>query len=169
MCIRDRDNGNINLNADADITVDNAGSIRGSLSAFTNASETSNMDANETHTTIDASDPMNTVTTRQFSDSSSSSFTSIGGDITGTYSGTNGTLNFTPAANGQISQNAQGDSTIAISGDVFGNVFSTAGSGNNSEASSMSETNSVMDTNGDGSNDFTSANSSASTLSLIHI
>ena len=157
------DNGNINLNADADITVDNAGSIRGSLSAFTNASDSSNMDANETHTTIDASDPMNTVTTRQFSDSSSSSFTSIGGDITGTYSGTNGTLNFTPAANGQISQNAQGDSTIAISGDVFGNVFSTAGSGNNSEASSMSETNSVMDTNGDGSNDFTSANSSAST------
>ena len=157
------DNGSVSLTADGDIAIDNAGSIRGSLSASTNAFETSNMDANETHRTVDASDPMNTVTTTQFSVSSSSSSTAIGGDITGTYSGTNGTLNFTPAASGQISQNAQGDSAIAISGDVFGNVFSTAGSGTNSQFSTMTETNSVIDTNGDGNNDFTFARSNAST------
>lgn len=63
-----------------------------------------------------------TTTTTQ----SSSSSETIGGDVTGTYAGINGSLNFGTGNDGSVSQFSAANSTATVSGSVYGDVSSTA-------------------------------------------
>jgi len=155
------DKGSSNFNAHGDITISNAGIMRGTIFAGTSGFDNSNTNMDSSSFVTDMSDAKNTVRMNEFTSSGTNMSKAIGGDITGTYSGTNGTLNFSPAANGSITQNAQGNSTATISGAVFGNVNSNAGLGFTNESSFINMNKSTSDDNGDGSDSSTSSSSNS--------
>lgn len=154
--------GNVNLTAGGDITIINEGDVRGSTYAQSSGTKYVSSSADST-TAVDDGKGGGSFTEQQ---SGSETYTSTGGNVTGTYAGANGTLNFDDSpALGNVTQVADRASTVTVSGAVFGNVSSTAGNAGSASSSSKyssSET-SVFDIDGNGSFAAEYANSSETT------
>lgn len=143
--------GSIVLNSAADISIVNAGAVRGTTKAttFGATTETANSSSGSTVTTPGKA-PVLDVTATTTKSASSTTVTNTAGSIVGTYSGSNGSLNFAPIVDGSISQNAAKDSSLTVSGTVFGAVNSAAGNGVNSTTSNTELTETRLDTAGTG-------------------
>ncbi|WP_097092478.1 autotransporter domain-containing protein [Novosphingobium sp. Chol11] len=96
------------------VTVGNNGQVLGQTTASSGSTVSTS-----TGPTVTVS---GTTTTTQ----SSSSSEIIGGDVTGTYAGINGSLNFGTGNDGSVSQFSAANSTATVSGSVYGDVSSTA-------------------------------------------
>lgn len=148
-----------------DVTIVNEGVVRGTTSASSlGTASTYASTSQTTKTTATGTAPAPDITTTITSSASESSSTAIGGSVNGTYAGANGTLNFDSPTLGSVSQVANQDSTATVTGAIYGNLSSTAGSGTNSNSSSSSESTTILSdevpTNGTYS--YTSASESES-------
>lgn len=143
--------GNISLNGAGDISIVNAGAVRGTTTATTSGAttETTNSSVGSIVTTPGKA-PVLDVTATSTKNASSTTITNTAGSIVGTYSGSNGSLNFAPIVDGSISQNAAKDSSLTVSGTVFGAVNSAAGNGVNQTSSTTELTETRLDTAGTG-------------------
>lgn len=155
--------GNVNLTAGGDITILNQGDVRGTTYAQSTGGKSVSSSSYST-TSIDDGKGGSSFTEQG---TQSTSYVSTGGSVTGTYAGANGTLNFSPAAIGNVTQVADQASTVTITGAVLGNVSSVAG--NAGVASSSSETSgkgtTIVDVDGTGS--FTGGYSESSETTAI--
>lgn len=142
--------GNTSANSVGDITYSNSGAVRGQTSL--NSSGTFNEGSTTTFTsssTVITPAPTDKTTTVNKLDQISSQG-SNGGSVTGTYAGANGTLNFAPAADGSVFQSANKDSTATVSGSIFGNLNSDAGTGFATKGTFSQNSTTVLDTTGKG-------------------
>ncbi|KHK93579.1 hypothetical protein LK12_04890 [Novosphingobium malaysiense] len=116
--------GNVSVFGVTGADVTNSGQVTGSTYVATGGSQTdSSYDSSQTTATADG------VTTVTNTATFSGTTTGISGDITGTYSGTNGEVSFSPISEGNITQNASGNSTVDASGTIYGSIASSAGQG----------------------------------------
>ncbi|WP_449474343.1 autotransporter domain-containing protein [Sphingobium chungangianum] len=120
--------GRISGDVDADsdtgaITIANNGQVLGQTTASSGSTVSTS-----TGPTVTVS---GTTTTTQ----SSSSSETVGGDVTGTYAGINGSLNFGTGNDGSVSQFSAANSTATVSGSVYGDVSSVAQGGSSATAS----------------------------------
>lgn len=149
--------GGVDASAIDDVTIVNNGSVFGATEATSTGNEVSS--SPPAPTTASATTAGVTTTTTETKSESSSK--AIGGNVEGTYAGTNGTLNFV-GGDGSIHQQADKASKAIITGTVYGSVTSAAGSANSAGASE-SKLIEVRDGTGDGSNSFMSSSSSTLT------
>lgn len=141
--------GGVSLNAVGDITVDNSGAIFGQTVAVSHAVDTArSSEYTSKSSTAIATPPALDVTTFTESTKTQDSSNAVGGNVTGTYGGSNGTINFV-SADGSITQTADKASTANVSGSLFGSLNSTAGSSNYSDQSELLTT-IVVDSAGTG-------------------
>lgn len=143
--------GNISLSGAGDISIVNAGAVRGTTTATTSGgtTETTKSSIGSIITTPGTA-PVLDVKATSTKNASTTTFTNTAGSIVGIYSGSNGSLNFDPIVDGSINQNAAKDSSITVSGAVFGAVNSTAGSGVNQTTSNTELTETKINTAGTG-------------------
>lgn len=111
--------GRISGDVDADsdtgaITIANNGQVLGETAASSGS------------TVSTSTGPTVTVSGTTTTTESSSSSETVGGDVTGTYAGINGSLNFGTGNDGSVSQFSAANSTATVSGSVYGDVSSTA-------------------------------------------
>ena len=111
--------GRISGDVDADsdtgaITIANNGQVLGQTTASSGS------------TVSTSTGPTVTVSGTTTTNESSSSSETVGGDVTGTYAGINGSLNFGTGNDGSVSQFSAANSTATVSGSVYGDVSSTA-------------------------------------------
>jgi hypothetical protein len=134
----------VTVNALGDITIVNNGVVRGATSA-SSAGSTFKRDTVSIGTVSVAKGtaPAPDITTRLIKTSDIRSTSVTGGSVTGTYAGANGTLNFDDPTTGSVSQSANKDSTATVTGAVYGNLTSTAGTGTNSNYAETTENSSV--------------------------
>lgn len=153
--------GSVNLNAGGDVTVLNQGDVRGTTYAQSSGGKTT---GSMSYSSTVVTDGKGGSTGTEVS-SGSSSYMSTGGNVTGTYAGANGTRNFVPAANGNVTQVADRASTAIVTGAVFGDVNSMAGNAGFASSSSQYSANeaTVLDVDGTGSYSATFAEKSEST------
>ena len=121
-------------------TVTNTGQIAGSTYVSTGGAKTEIAGKSSQLTTV-----VSGVSTQNRTASESTTTTAIQGDVTGTYSGTNGQVSFSPIQQGNITQSASGNSTANVSGTVYGSVTSTAGTLDNSTTTSANTAVLVID------------------------
>ena len=142
--------GNTNANGVGDVTYVNNGAVRGptSLTSAGNVNEQSSVSFSSSSAVITPAPTDKTTTVNKFDQTSNQS--TNGGSVSGTYSGANGTLNFAPAADGSVFQSANKDSTATVSGSIFGNLNSDAGTGFVSKGTFSSNSTTVLDTTGKG-------------------
>jgi hypothetical protein len=114
--------GNVSVTALTDATVTNSGQVAGSTYVNVGGIDSTSSSVDGLATTIDGD-----VTTATYTGAGTSQTSAIAGDVTGTYSGTNGQVSFSPVTEGNITQQATGDSTLNASGTVFGSIASSAG------------------------------------------
>lgn len=150
---------NVTIDALGDVTIVNSGTVRGTTDASSFGQDSSSDTADKTVTTFTpgATPPEDvTETVRTITDTDTVDF--VGGSVTGTYSGANGTTNFSPSADGSITQQANGNSTATISGSVYGNVSSVSSYKGFDSATRVTESTetTVINGAGDGTHDFTS-------------
>jgi uncharacterized protein YhjY with autotransporter beta-barrel domain len=152
--------GNVSINADGGAMVDNAGIVIGTTSvtsSFTNSG--SEFEQQDVTVTTPGSDGGRV---RDFSETFSSFSNDVGGDISGTYAGANGALQFAPgtgASNGSVTQNTAGSSTATVTGSIFGNF-----TGNATGSAFMSESQSAFTETFDSDNDLISRTSDQSLM-----
>ena len=96
------------------ITIANNGQVLGQTTASSGS------------TVSTSTGPTVTVSGTTTTNESSSSSETVGGDVTGTYAGINGSLNFGTGNDGSVSQFSAANSTATVSGSVYGDVSSTA-------------------------------------------
>ncbi len=114
-----------------DVTAD---SESGAITIANNGEVLGRTNATSQNSTFTSTGPTVTVSGTTTTTESSSSSQTVGGDVTGTYAGINGSLNFGAGNDGSISQVSGKNSTATVSGTVYGNVSSTAqGTSQNSE------------------------------------
>lgn len=142
--------GNTNANGVGDISYTNSGVVRGQTFLTSNGAvnESSTTNFNSSSTVITPAPTDKTTTVNKFDQTSTQA--SNGGSVTGTYAGANGTLNFAPAADGSVFQSANKDSTATVSGSIFGNLNSDAGTGGTSKNTFSQNSTRVLDTTGKG-------------------
>ncbi len=147
----------------AGVTIVNAGAVRAVTTATSQDNDfASNFASSTQETTVFGKEGALDVTTTTTNDTSRSSNTAVGGNVTGTYSGANGTLNFTPAANGSVNQSAHLASTATVSGAIFGNLTTTGGQTTSSTSASDSTSTRVLDSEANGTDSFTQTGSGSS-------
>ena len=117
---------------------------------------------------VTTSSTSGTVTTSTTTVNVSGTDTATGGSVDGLYAGTNGEVNFAPTSLGTITQTANKASTALVSGTVYGNVSSTAGTGTNntttiSSVSTLIDDVAVLPSSGSDSNVTSSTSVSKST------
>ncbi|MFT4055860.1 MAG: autotransporter outer membrane beta-barrel domain-containing protein [Novosphingobium sp.] len=127
--------GNVSVTALNDATVTNSGQVVGSTYVNVGGTDTASTYA-ENLATVTEGD----VTTVTYTETGSSQTTGIAGNVTGTYSGTNGQVSFSPVTEGNITQEATGNSTVNASGTVFGSIASSAGLGTGTSQSEWTST-----------------------------
>lgn len=166
--------GNVSINADGGATVTNQGVVVGTTtvtSQFVNS--TSEFASSDSSVVTPGDDGGSVARSTQ-----ASSFSNVdgGGDITGTYAGANGTVQFAPgsgARDGSVSQTTAGSSAATVTGAIFGNFTGTAQGSTRTGSNTFSQ-DSVNDADGDlislvieqsGGNE-TIANSGSSTLTV---
>ena len=154
-------NGPVTVFGASGAAVTNAGTVRGATTVASGGATTTQQTSFESSVTTDAGPPA--LTTDSSKAAFSTSIVQTGGSVSGTYSGVNGTLNFTPGADGSISQTATKNSTASVSGTVFGNLSSVAGNGENSESSDFASSVSVLDAAATGTNTGSSGSQFTST------
>jgi hypothetical protein len=153
--------GFVSIDAIGGVTLVNNGDVRGTTNAnSTGVNSASSSSFDQTSTTVLGIAPALDVTTFAETRKNSNINTAVGGNVTGTYAGANGTLNFSPPANGTVSQTALRESSATVSGALFGNLTSAAGQVTANSSSSESSTNSTIDSAGTGTR--TGSNSGAS-------
>lgn len=159
--------GSVSANGIGGVTIANAGVVRGTTSATSEGRAFKSTQVNTSAKTVVAGVlPAPTVTTDLTGETFDSTRVANGGDVTGTYSGTNGTLNFTPSADGSVNQLANKASTATVSGTVYGDVNSTAGTGRNETNHNTESTKRVLGSDNVGTYrlDRTRVETAASTL-----
>lgn len=132
--------GNATLLGLTGATVTNTGQIAGYTYVATGGDKTETASKSSQVTTVASG-----VSTQTNTESETTTVTAIQGDITGTYSGTNGQVSFSPNQQGNITQSASGNSTANVSGTVYGSVASTAGTLGNSATTKASTAVLVID------------------------
>lgn len=115
--------GGINANGLGGVTILNSGAVRGGINGTSTGNATSGTFDQSSVLVVDSATGIETSTLKQTSNSVDSR---NGGNVSGTYSGSSGTLNF-DAITGSIFQRADQASTVTISGTVDGNVNSFGG------------------------------------------
>lgn len=159
--------GAITANGIGGVTIVNAGVVRGTTDATSEGRAFKSTRVRTNSTTVVAGVvPAPTVTTTLTGETFDSTRVANGGDVTGTYSATNGTLNFSSPADGTVTQSANKASTATISGTVYGSVNSTAGTGRNETNQNAESTKKVFGSDNVGTNrlDETRVATTASTL-----
>ncbi|MET0186642.1 MAG: hypothetical protein ABW210_14425, partial [Achromobacter sp.] len=154
--------GGVSLNAGGDVTYDNAGVVFRATNLTSQGSDvvSTTTGTNTVSTAIATPPALNTVTTTIESRNTSAT-NRTGGNVTGTYANSNGTLNFGVNGDGSVNQVADKASRATVSGVVYGRVNSQAGSAN-TETSSESRSVQVL-TGGNGTRNLNSASNSKST------
>lgn len=127
--------GNVSVTALNDATVTNSGQVVGSTYVNVGGNDTASTYSENLATVIEGD-----VTTVTYTETGSSQTTGIAGNVTGTYSGTNGQVSFSPVTEGNITQEATGNSTVNASGTVFGSIASSAGLGTGTSQSEWTST-----------------------------
>lgn len=118
--------GSVNVSGDAGVTVSNAGVVTGTTYASSNSSaSTFAYESLETGVFTPGAEG---GFVSDYTQSVSSSSNDDGGDVTGTYDGFNGAVQFTNsgASDGSVTQFANGNSTATVSGTIFGSFNGTA-------------------------------------------
>lgn len=119
--------GSVNVNGTGSASVTNSGAVIGTTFASSQATDTTNSrEATSTSVFTPGADG-GTVTA--FAETTTSTQISSGGDVVGTYAGTNGAVQFAPfggSSDGSVTQNANGDSIATVSGTIFGNFNGNA-------------------------------------------
>jgi len=139
--------GSVNLEAGGDVTILNQGEVRGQT--YAQSSSFKYVDSGSYKETEVTDAKLGLTTTVETKNAYSSE--STGGNVTGTYAGANGTLNFPPAADGSIIQQANGASKATVTGSVFGNLSSNAGvNAYNVSSESAGTTTTIVDVDGNG-------------------
>lgn len=147
--------GDVEITAVGDVTIGNSGVVYGHTFAESDGSISSGESMSKTTTsTVIAT----AVTTTTVENSSSSSSASVGGNVNGTYAGTNGTLNFGTGSDGSIYQSADKASTATVTGVVYGELESEAGSDNSESASASTIVTVLSGGNGTRNTDTSSSN-----------
>lgn len=141
--------GSVNVFANGDAVVTNDGAVIGSTLVQTSFDDTVNRSSRVVET-VTVPGVAGGVTT---TDTSANSFTrtSTGGDITGTYAGSNGAVQFAPfggPSDGTVSQFADGDSTALVTGAIFGNFTGNA-AGETITDNTVDQSVTVVDADGD--------------------
>ncbi|TPG20109.1 autotransporter outer membrane beta-barrel domain-containing protein [Sphingomonas koreensis] len=120
--------GSVTVSGDGDATLSNAGSVIGTTTAI--SSHTIEDYANATHSATTYADDGSV--TSGYADETDVTDSVVGGDVTGTYAGTNGALQFAPpfggASDGSVTQIAAGDSMATVTGSIFGDFTGNASS-----------------------------------------
>jgi Uncharacterized protein with a C-terminal OMP (outer membrane protein) domain len=154
--------GDVSINALGDVTVDNKGAVFGSTDARSTGSDSDyKYTYNNSSSTAIATPPTLNVTTSTNETVYDYAETATGGNVTGTYSGSNGTLNFV-SGDGSITQEADKASKATVTGTVYGSLNSYAGSSNSTELD-QDKTVTVLDTAGDGTRTITSSDDETTT------
>ncbi|WP_159982471.1 MULTISPECIES: hypothetical protein [unclassified Novosphingobium] len=151
--------GNVSVTALTSATVTNSGQVTGST--YVNVGGTDSASSNSHSLTTTIADDLTTAT---YAQAGTSQTTGIAGNVTGTYSGTNGQVSFAPISEGNITQEATGNSTVNASGTVFGSIASSAGIGSATSQSGWTSTN-VYVTDASAPENNTSTSTYASTNS----
>lgn len=142
--------GTTNANALGDIAYVNNGAVRGqtnlSSTGFSFDQVSNNFTSSSAVITPLPTDKTTTVTKSDATVNQNST----GGSVSGTYANANGTLNFSPSADGSVNQNANKDSTATVSGAIFGNLTSDAGNGTTNTQMAANNSTIVLDTTGKG-------------------
>ena len=135
--------GSVQVNgpATATATVVNAGQVAGTTTA---GSEQSTVDLIAQNVVNVATS--GTITTTTTTKTTSDITAATGGAVDGTYSGVNGEVNFAPLSAGTVTQTANKSSKAVVSGTIYGNLTSTAGTGTNSDVQSSQKNVTVVDT-----------------------
>ncbi|WP_126172920.1 autotransporter domain-containing protein [Altericroceibacterium xinjiangense] len=122
--------GHVSVLGEGDVIVINDGAVTGMTSAESSAADRSSTETRNYVTVFTPGADGGTI-----SESASqyvSTLISSGGDVTGTYAGTNGALQFVPGwsgtsgSDGSVVQSADGTSTALVTGAVFGTFTGTA-------------------------------------------
>jgi len=114
--------GDVFVNGPAGVTIVNAGQVAGMTTGISDQRTDVATSKNSTVDTVAAG-----ITTTTASSSYDDAVTITGGSVSGTYSGTNGQVNFPPTTSGDITQFANTSSTANVTGTVYGGVNSAAG------------------------------------------
>jgi trimeric autotransporter adhesin len=147
--------GGVTVDGIAGATVVNNGDVRGTTNVTSGGiNTTSEGSTSTTAVTAFGKAPALDVTTTTEVSSTRDSSTAVGGNVTGTYAGANGTLNFSPAASGSVTQTANGASTATVSGAIFGNLSSAAGQQLSTSSATDETRTTVLDTAGTGTVSF---------------
>lgn len=154
--------GSVSVTGDDGVTVSNAGVVTGTTFAVSNTSASS----------YDATNLLTEVTTpgegggyeRNESETTSSTSVSDGGDVTGTYAGFNGAVQFVSggASDGSVTQIANGNSTANVTGTIYGN-FSGSAFGSSYSTDSAFAAHYAEDVDGNAL-EYTSSDESSNTL-----
>ncbi|MBC2664374.1 hypothetical protein H7F51_02455 [Novosphingobium flavum] len=127
--------GDVDVYGVTGATVTNTGQIAGQTSVYTYGQSSDEL---QTYKQVTATAGDVTTVTDSYSDVGS--YAGTGGSITGTYSGTNGQVSFSPNQDGSIYQEAAANSTLTLSGTVYGSLTSYAGYDNSTGTYSNTET-----------------------------
>ena len=119
--------GIVNVSGTGSGTVTNNGAVIGTTVATSQATDRTFAEAGTDTSVFTPGADGGTANTHDYGYSYAEA--TSGGDVTGTYAGTNGAVQFAPfggASDGSVSQNANGDSTAIVSGTIFGNYTGNA-------------------------------------------
>jgi hypothetical protein len=120
--------GMVNVDGPLGVTILNAA---GAQTAGTTDAKSEQETLQGTISAVSTSALSGTVTTATTTNTISGSLAATGGSVDGTYAGTSGEVNFAPTGPGTVTQTANKASKATVSGIVYGDVNSTAGTGTN--------------------------------------
>lgn len=140
--------GNVSLTGIGDVTVENSGVVFGQTDATSSGrnAQTSDVQRTSVSTTI-ATPPALDSTTTSNERVIETATTAVGGNVTGTYAGANGTLNFV-VSDGSIRQQADKASHADVTGVVYGSLTSQAGSRDNVSSNNFASSETLSGGNG---------------------
>ncbi len=141
--------GSVDVRGQGSATVDNEGAVIGTTYAESTAQDTTSTNVNSYQSVFTAGADGGTVVTQTSQQTYSSA--DSGGDVTGTYAGTNGAVQFAPfggASDGSVTQIADGNSSALVSGTIFGD-FTGYGAGYEYASVDTDNSQTVYDADGD--------------------